>query len=197
MARYFSSTLVLAAVALIVVAGSIEVKRDVNVNPVEPLRPLGFQGKLAIPEEKFLPVIEAARSEMDKRYNRASELYLWRRVATWSSLGVTCLLTLVGGVLGQKVSKIRDSEVSIEGVYGAQIRSAATIRLISLLLALVTIAGLIAQQLESEQAEASRIARELNEKLRTTVRELYDPRTSLPEAQLRLAELQESVAKKW
>lgn len=155
--------------------------------------PIGAEGHLPIPEDKFLPDLEKAKAVVTRQYGYAKSCRFWGRVAGWAGLLLTSAMTILAGFYGGRPAADGNAAATLEQLLKEQQRSKGLMRVVGVLVATSTLPALFAQKLESDAAGFATSGRELNKVLLTATDKLYDTKTKPPEARRALNELAEAV----
>jgi hypothetical protein len=163
----------------------------------EPLAVSGFEGTLPIPEDKFTPVLEKAKSAVKARYENANRCLRLGRYSGWIGFILTSLMTVLAGLYGGSgrggEALSDDHTKALKQVLEEQRLSQGLVRVIGVLIAVSTLPASFSQRLQTEAAQYASSARDLNKIVLNAYDKLYDSSTKLGEAHRVLNELEEAV----
>lgn len=155
---------------------------------VEPVTFVGAKANLAMSDEQFAPIIEAAKKKLDELYTESKWLDQAQRYITWFSIFVVGLVTVLAGLLGKPLnSTLGDGVVdSSEKLLAEANKNLGSMRIVTIFVALSTVSGLVSQQLDSLSLEVNSSANNLNQELISLTKILYDSNSSEAEARVSL-----------
>ncbi len=110
------------------------------------------------------------------------------------ALAVTAIVAIIAGFFGRRVDPSSSGATTVESVLGESNNSKQQIRVIGVLLALSTVCGLFAQQLESESTQRNTAAKALNQAIIEATQILYSDASNKVQARYILQKLQGQIA---
>lgn len=184
--------LALIAVVLSLTAVSFDLSRRPLAPQQEALVPSGAQGKLALPDAEFKPLLDRATNEMNQRIQAGKQYIGWKRAVGWLALALSAGVSLVGAFYGRNPQLKPGAEVA--DVLGAVERPQKTVRIVCMMLATSSILTLLAQNLEAESASLIGSGKTLSEAIIESTATLYDPQTTEVKARVALRKLEVAIA---
>jgi hypothetical protein len=155
-----------------------------------------LQGKYAIPEDEFKPILDEAQTEVDARNHAAEGLRWWAQFVTWSGFIISGVLALVAGYFGLRPPEASAAGQELEDLLKERGYSRFLVGSVGVLIALTALSTAAAQRLEAAESRVTTSARDLHDVQRGATKTLYDPETTVGEARQAIADVKTAMKKK-